>query len=204
MECGLLVASDLEPGLGALLVGTGEVVLARAAEHDAGAGLGGGAVEAEVADAAVPLGLVRAGLDDLSQPGLQVDDAVQRALRHARLPGALGRGRGRGRVPAAGTGGAGVAADGRGRGDTVLQLQGGALARVRVPGPILGVREALAPLVVVVGALLPREPPGDAAHAAPLHGRRDRRLLAAVRHGRPPKNQNGGNPRDGKEKESLI
>jgi hypothetical protein len=199
MECGLLVASDLEPGLGALLVGTGEVVLARAAEHDAGAGLGGGAVEAEVADAAVPLGLVRAGLDDLSQPGLQVDDAVQRALRHARLPGAFGRGCGC--VPAAG---AGVAADGRGRGDTVLQLQGGALARVRVPGPILGVREALAPLVVVVGALLPREPPRDAGHAVPLHGRRDRRLLAAVRHGRPPKNQNGGNPRDGKEKESLI
>ncbi|OEL27945.1 hypothetical protein BAE44_0011038, partial [Dichanthelium oligosanthes] len=171
---GLLVPSDLEPCLGALLVGAGEVVLAGAAEHDAGAGLRGGAVKAEVADAAVPLGLVlRASLSDLGQPRLQVDDVVQRALRHTRLPGALGR------VPGAGTGG-GVTADRRGRGDTALR--GGALPRVRVPGPVLGVREALAPLLLV--RALPREPPPAAAHAARLHGRLDRRrLLAVVHHG---------------------
>jgi hypothetical protein len=63
-------------------MGAREVVLAGAAEHDAVAGLGGGALEPEVADAAVAL-----GLRDVGEPGLQVD-VVQRALRHARLPAA--------------------------------------------------------------------------------------------------------------------
>uniref|UniRef100_K3XKD6 Uncharacterized protein n=1 Tax=Setaria italica TaxID=4555 RepID=K3XKD6_SETIT len=190
---GLTVASDLEPGLRALFVGAGEVVLAGATEHDAGAGLGGGAVKTEVADAAVPLGLVRASLGDLGQPRLQVDDVVQRALRHTRLPGTLGR------APAAGTG-AGVAADGRGRG-------GGALPGVRVPGPVLGVGEALAPLLLVRALL--REPPPAAARAAPLHARLDgggggggggggdRRLLAVVHHGH--QETYGTNSRNGKE-----
>uniref|UniRef100_A0A0E0NPP0 Uncharacterized protein n=1 Tax=Oryza rufipogon TaxID=4529 RepID=A0A0E0NPP0_ORYRU len=43
----LPVAPEFEPGLGALLMGAGEVVLAGAVEEHAGAGLGGGAVEAE-------------------------------------------------------------------------------------------------------------------------------------------------------------
>jgi hypothetical protein len=63
-------------------MGAREVVLAGAAEHDAVAGLGGGALEPEVADAAVAL-----GLRDVGESGLQVD-VVQRALRHARLPAA--------------------------------------------------------------------------------------------------------------------
>jgi hypothetical protein len=152
----LLVASDLEPGLGALLMGAREVVLAGAAEYDAVAGLGGGALEPEVADAAVALGLVGAGLRDLGEPGLQVD-VVQRALRHARLPAALCRVR-----------------DGRARGDAVLH--GGVLPRVREQA--IGVRQALSPLLV--GALL-RSPP----RAAPLHvmhGGGGRRLLAFVHH----------------------
>uniref|UniRef100_A0A0D3FDT2 UDP-glucose 6-dehydrogenase n=1 Tax=Oryza barthii TaxID=65489 RepID=A0A0D3FDT2_9ORYZ len=43
----LPVAPEFEPGLGALLMGAGEVVLAGAVEEHAGAGLGSGAVEAE-------------------------------------------------------------------------------------------------------------------------------------------------------------
>jgi len=54
-------------------VGVGQVALAGAAERDAGAGLGCRTLQAEVANAAVLLGLLGTGLDDLGQSGLQVD-----------------------------------------------------------------------------------------------------------------------------------
>jgi hypothetical protein len=139
-------------------VGAREVVLAGAAEHDAGARLGSGALEPEVADAADALGLVWAGLRDLGHPGLQVD-VVQRALRQARLPSALGRVR------------RGGAADRRAQRDAVLH--GGLLPRLRVQGQVLGVREALAPLL---------RPPPRAASLHVMHGGGDRRFLAFVHH----------------------
>lgn len=158
-------------------MGVGEVALAGAAERDAGAGLRRRGLEAKVANAAAPLRLLGAALDDLGQPGLQVD-VVQRALRHARrLPAVV--------LDAAAAAAAGILlllrlavvgarADGGAGGDVVL-VGGGVVARVRRPRlVVLRVGEVLAPLLLLLVALR------AALEVVVLSG--DRRLPAAARH----------------------
>lgn len=156
-------------------MGVGEVALAGAAERDAGAGLRRRGLEAEVANAAAPLRLLGAALDDLGQPGLQVD-VVQRALRHARrLPAVV-------LDAAAAAAGillllrlavVGARADGGAGGDVVL-VGGGVVARVRRPRlVVLRVGEVLAPLLLLVALRA-------ALEVVVLGG--DRRLPAAARH----------------------
>lgn len=157
-------------------MGVGEVALAGAAERDAGAGLRRRGLEAKVANAAAPLRLLGAALDDLGQPGLQVD-VVQRALRHARrLPAVV-------LDAAAAAAGillllrlavVGARADGGAGGDVVL-VGGGVVARVRRPRlVVLRVGEVLAPLLLLLVALR------AALEVVVLSG--DRRLPAAARH----------------------
>lgn len=67
-----LVSSDIEPSLGAALVGSTQVVLARTAQHDRDAGFGGIALQAQLAYPAVLLGLVQIESDLCSVPALRI------------------------------------------------------------------------------------------------------------------------------------